>query len=182
MYTLKKTGSLVLMALLIIALGSCGNKNNKSRTTGWNYNDPENGGFEVTKYVEQEAGPGLVLIEGGTFVMGATQDPTIFEHNNQPTRITVRSFYMDQTEVSNIDYLEYLHWVRKVFGSKYPEVYRKALPDTLVWRKRLAYNEPLVSNYLRHPAYKNYPVVGVSWVQEGLCQESCKFECKAVHC
>ena len=69
MYTLKKTGSLVLMALLIIALGSCGNKNNKSRTTGWNYNDPENGGFEVTKYVEQEAGPGLVLIEGGIFAI-----------------------------------------------------------------------------------------------------------------
>ena len=165
MYTFRKIGSLVLMAMLIVALGSCGKKNSGSRTTGWKYNDPDNGGFEVTKYVEQEAGPGLVLIEGGTFVMGATQDPTIFTRNNQPVRITVRSFYMDQTEVSNVDYLEYLHWLRRVFGNRYPEVYRKALPDTLVWRQRLAYNEPLVSNYLRHPAYKNYPVVGVSWVQ-----------------
>ncbi|MCD6179509.1 MAG: SUMF1/EgtB/PvdO family nonheme iron enzyme [Bacteroidales bacterium] len=164
MYTFRKIGSLVLMAALIVAMGSCGKKKNESRTTGWKYNDPDNGGFEVAKYVEQEAGPGLVLIEGGTFVMGATQDPTIFTRNNQPTRITVRSFYMDQTEVSNIDYLEYLHWIRRVF-STYPEVYNKALPDTLVWRQRLAYNEPLVSNYLRHPAYKNYPVVGVSWVQ-----------------
>ncbi|MBN2235969.1 MAG: SUMF1/EgtB/PvdO family nonheme iron enzyme [Bacteroidales bacterium] len=165
MYTFRKIGSLVLMAMLIVALGSCGKKNNDSRTTGWKYNDADNGGFEVAKYIEQEAGPGLVLIEGGTFVMGATQEPTIFTRNNTPTRITVRSFYMDQTEVSNIDYLEYLHWLRRVFGTKYPEVYRKALPDTLVWRQRLAYNEPLVSNYLRHPAYKNYPVVGVSWVQ-----------------
>ncbi len=165
MYTFRKIGSLVLMAMLIIAVSSCGKKkDNGSRTTGWKYNDADNGGFEVAKYVEQDAGPGLVLIEGGTFVMGATQDATIFTRNNQPSRITVRSFYMDQTEVANIDYLEYLHWIRRVF-SKYPEVYRKALPDTLVWRQRLAYNEPLVDNYLRHPAYKNYPVVGVSWVQ-----------------
>jgi gliding motility-associated lipoprotein GldJ len=164
MYTFRKIGSLILMAMLIVAMGSCGKKNNGSRTTGWKYNDAENGGFEVAKYVEQDAGPGLVLIEGGTFVMGATQDPSIFTINNKPSRITVRSFYMDQTEVSNIDYLEYLHWIRRVFA-KHPEVYNKALPDTLVWRQRLAYNEPLVNNYLRHPAYKNYPVVGVSWVQ-----------------
>ena len=166
MYIFRKIGGWALMAMLIIALGSCAKKNqNSSRTTGWNYNDPENGGFEVAKYVDQEAGPGLVLIEGGTFVMGATQEPTIFTRNNQPTRITVRSFYMDQNEVSNVDYLEYLHWLNRVFGNRYPEVVRKALPDTLVWRQRLAYNEPLVNNYLRHPSFKNYPVVGVSWVQ-----------------
>ena len=47
----------------------------------------------------------------------------------------------------------------------YPEVYNKALPDTLVWRDKLGYNEPFVTHYLRHPAYKNYPVVGVSWIQ-----------------
>ena len=32
-------------------------------------------------------------------------------------------------------------------------------------REELAYNEPYISNYLRHPAYGNYPVVGVSWKQ-----------------
>src|SRR5690606_40992696 len=40
-----------------------------------------------------------------------------------------------------------------------------ALPDTLVWRSKLAYNEPYVQHYLRHPAYQNYPVVGVNWLQ-----------------
>ncbi len=166
MYIFRKISGWGLMAVLMLAIVSCGKKNqDASRATGWKYNDPENGGFEVAKYVDQEPGPGLVFIEGGTFTMGATQEPTIFTRNNQPTRITVRSFYMDQTEVSNVDYLEYLHWLSRVFGSRYPEVLRKALPDTLVWRQRLAYNEPLVNNYLRHPAFKNYPVVGVSWVQ-----------------
>ncbi|MGZ4082766.1 MAG: gliding motility lipoprotein GldJ, partial [Bacteroidia bacterium] len=47
----------------------------------------------------------------------------------------------------------------------YPEVFFKALPDTLVWREKLAYNEPYVDYYLRHPAYRDYPVVGVSWLQ-----------------
>jgi sulfatase modifying factor 1 len=39
------------------------------------------------------------------------------------------------------------------------------MPDTLVWRKPLSYNEPYVENYLRHPAFQDYPVVGVSWDQ-----------------
>ncbi|HEY5325593.1 MAG TPA: SUMF1/EgtB/PvdO family nonheme iron enzyme, partial [Mucilaginibacter sp.] len=38
-------------------------------------------------------------------------------------------------------------------------------PDTLVWRQPLSYNEPYVDTYLRHPAYQDYPVVGVSWDQ-----------------
>jgi len=44
-------------------------------------------------------------------------------------------------------------------------VYKKALPDTLVWREKLAYNEPYTEYYLRHPSYRDYPVVGVSWLQ-----------------
>ena len=35
----------------------------------------------------------------------------------------------------------------------------------LVWRNRLGYSEMMVENYLRHPAFMNYPVVGVSWIQ-----------------
>ena len=158
--------AIVLMAGLFTSWkGIFGTKNKVSPTTGWEYNNPQNGGFEVSKYKEQETGPGLVFIEGGNFVMGGTQEDPLYEYNNSPRRITIRSFYMDETEVTNLNYLEYLYWVNRVFGNDYPEVYRKALPDTLVWRERLAYNEPLADLYLRHPAYHDYPVVGVSWVQ-----------------
>ncbi|MFP4470892.1 MAG: SUMF1/EgtB/PvdO family nonheme iron enzyme, partial [Bacteroidales bacterium] len=162
---------LSLLAILFISVGitSCkgifGTKNKVSPTTGWEYNNPQNGGFEVSKVNEQETGPGLVFIEGGTFVMGQTGEDPLYEYNNPARRITVRSFYMDETEVTNLDYLEYLYWLSRVFGESYPEVYRKALPDTLVWRERLAYNEPLANLYLRHPSYHDYPVVGVSWTQ-----------------
>ncbi|HPF90369.1 MAG TPA: SUMF1/EgtB/PvdO family nonheme iron enzyme, partial [Flavobacteriales bacterium] len=60
---------------------------------------------------------------------------------------------------------EYLYWLDRVFAADYPEIYKKALPDTLVWRSKLAFNEPYVEYYLRHPAYRDYPVVGVNWLQ-----------------
>ena len=140
-------------------------KQEVSSTTGWAYNDPKNGGFEVVNYLEQETGPGLVLVEGGTFTMGRNEQDITMEWDNIPRRATVHSFYMDETEISNIHYLEYLYWLTRVFGTDYPEVVKRALPDTLVWRDRLAFNEPFVELYLRHPAYQDYPVVGVSWLQ-----------------
>jgi len=161
---LKSNISYVAYVFAAILFTSCGGGSDVSPTTGWAYNDPESGGFEVTENREQETGPGLVLIEGGTFIMGKVQQDVMYDWNNVPRRITIPSFYMDETEVRNVDYREYLHWLRRVF-TDIPEVYRKALPDTLVWRRRLAYNEPYVENYFRHPAYLDYPVVGVSWKQ-----------------
>ena len=144
-------------------LSSC--SKSTSNTTGWDYNDPKNGGFEKVDYIEQETGPGLILVEGGTFTMGRAEQDVTYDWNNVPRRVSVSSFYMDETEVRNIDYLEYLNWTRNVFAQDYPEVLKKALPDTLVWREKLAFNEPYVEYYLRHPAFQDYPVVGVNWLQ-----------------
>ena len=155
--------ALFVMIGAIAILSSCNKP--QSATTGWEYNNPKNGGFEVRDYAGQVTGPGLVLIEGGTFTMGANYDDPQYEWNSTARRVTVKTFYMDETEVANVDYLEYLYWLNRVFGTDYPEVYEKALPDTVVWRDRLAYNEPMVELYLRHPAYHYYPVVGVSWIQ-----------------
>ncbi|PKP30992.1 MAG: gliding motility lipoprotein GldJ [Bacteroidetes bacterium HGW-Bacteroidetes-16] len=157
---------LILAGLAFLAIFSTSCKSHeRSRTTGWEYNNPKNGGFEVAQSAEQITGPGLVLIEGGTFTMGSTSETPFYEWDNSPRKVTVSSFYIDQTEVSNIAYLEYIFWLNRVYGQSYPLVVQNALPDTLVWRDRLAYNEPLVQTYFRHPSYQNYPVVGVSWVQ-----------------
>ncbi len=149
---------------VVLILSSCGRKNEVSRTTGWEYNSPEYGGFEKLDYEGQINGPNLVLIEGGTFTMGLTNEDVTYEWNNIPRRVTVSSFYMDETEVANIDYREYLYYLKRTYVS-YPEVFQDALPDTMVWREELAFNEPLVRAYLRHPSYDEYPVVGVSWEQ-----------------
>lgn len=152
---------LVVFGAMIFA--SC--QREASNTTGWSYNDPRFGGFQNHPGYEQETGPGLIFVEGGTFAMGRTEQDVMFQWNNSPRRVTVSSFYMDETEIRNIDYREYLYWLRKVYATDFRYIYRSALPDTLIWRERLAFNEPMVELYLRHPAYEEYPVVGVSWVQ-----------------
>ena len=169
--TMKNKNSVFAMLLIsALSLSSCnllpfGRKFEQSNKTGWNYNDPDYGGFEVkTDYREQATGPGLVFIEGGSFTMGRVEQDVMLEWNNTPRRVTVESFYMDETVVTNRDYREYLHWLRRVYVS-YPEVYRRALPDTLVWLSPLAYNEPLVHSYFRHPSFDMHPVVGVSWLK-----------------
>jgi len=155
------TGYSFLLAGLLI-FGSCSRP--VSNTTGWDYNNPDYGGFEYVDYPGQETGPGLILIEGGTIAVGQTEQDVVYEWDNIPRRITVSSFYMDENEIRNVDYREYLYWLSRIFLD-YPEVYKKALPDTLVWRSKLGWNEPYVELYLRHPAYQEYPVVGVNWLQ-----------------
>ncbi len=158
----------IIATTLIVSCNKTRDYKNSSRATGWKTNAKE-GGFQYnTDAKEQETGPGLVFIEGGTFTKGRVQDDPMRDWNNTPNQQHVQSFYMDETEVTNFMYHEYLDWVKKVFpptDENYRNIYSGALPDTLVWRNRLGYNEVMTNNYLRHPAYAYYPVVGVSWVQ-----------------
>ncbi|HPA86929.1 MAG TPA: SUMF1/EgtB/PvdO family nonheme iron enzyme [Bacteroidales bacterium] len=161
-----RTLSVVFIAAMVLfsCKGGTRGDSNVSQTTGWRYNDPDNGGFEVAIGAEQRTGPGLVLIEGGRFTMGRVEQDVMFDWNNEPRTVTVSSFYMDETEVRNVDYREYLFWIKRVYRD-YPEVFRRALPDTLVWRSPMGFNDPYVQYYFRHPSYNNYPVVGVSWTK-----------------
>ena len=101
-----RISNLLVVLFASLFLISCNKGKDVSPTTGWNYNDPENGGFYVTDSPDQIVGPGLVAIEGGTFTMGSTAENIYYEWNNSPRQVTVTSFFMDQTEVSNLDYLE----------------------------------------------------------------------------
>ena len=166
--TILKLLAVVFLSTIIFSCSKSRDYKSSSRATGWKLNSKD-GGFQYNpKAKEQETGPGLVFIEGGTFTMGRVQDDPMHDWNNSPTQQHVQSFYMDETEVTNLMYLEYLDWIKEVFppeNENYRRIYEGALPDTLVWRNRLGFNEVMTNNYLRHPAYADYPVVGVSWVQ-----------------
>jgi gliding motility-associated lipoprotein GldK len=55
---------------------------------------------------------GMVLIPGGSFTMGR-QDQDVSGALNSPTRtVTVRPFYMDETEITNSEYKSFVFWVR----------------------------------------------------------------------
>ncbi|WP_211267542.1 gliding motility lipoprotein GldJ [Pseudotamlana agarivorans] len=170
---MKKVVACKVLAVLALAIASTScskssSSRNSSRATGWQLNSRE-GGFQYnTNFREQETAPGLVFIEGGTFTKGRVQDDVMHDWNNSPSQQHVQSFYMDETEVTNMMYMEYLDWLKRVYPpseGNFRAIYNGALPDTLVWRNRLGFNEVMTNNYLRHPGYGEYPVVGVSWIQ-----------------
>jgi gliding motility-associated lipoprotein GldJ len=170
-FKMKTYTNLFISVLIIALLSSCSSskrRSNVSQGTGLDINSSR-GGFQYeTNYKGQEAGPGLVFVPGGTFVKGRVQDDVMRDWNNTPVRVQVRSFYMDETEVTNLMYNEYLDWLERVYknqGDAYSNVYTAALPDTMVWRSPLGFNEDMVNNYLRHPSFQDYPVVGVTWQQ-----------------
>ncbi|WP_159475526.1 SUMF1/EgtB/PvdO family nonheme iron enzyme [Dyadobacter sp. 3J3] len=160
--------SIALILIVLLAATSCSKKKRptslkpgkSSSKTGLAYNGKD--GYQVKQYKALPAGPDLVYIEGGRFTMGSLEEDVMNRRDNPKRTVSIQSFYMDQTEVANVHYLEYLNAVQKDSSE---EFYSKALPDTAVWYNELSFNDSYVTMYLRHPGFRLYPVVGVSWVQ-----------------
>ncbi|WP_171972609.1 T9SS ring complex lipoprotein PorK/GldK [Mucilaginibacter polytrichastri] len=245
-----------LFVLLIVGiLSSCGRGNDRGEVKG-----------VPQRSFRAEIPYGMVYIPGGSFLMGQTDQDVTFAQIAQNKQVTIPPFFMDQTELSNSQYKQFVNWVRDsiaitsyagdekyylkpakgaaassngkkiinwdyvrqhpVFASgkgtktnnasklqgmyyqgddrvfdrneldvrllKYNYslmvmrdaannhndkskkrsdfIFRDTVPvypDTLVWLTDFSYaaNEPMVEGYFSHPAYKNYPVVGVNWRQ-----------------
>jgi gliding motility-associated lipoprotein GldK len=55
---------------------------------------------------------GMTLVPGGAFIMGKSDDD-LAGVNDAPTKtVTVRAFYMDETEITNSEYRQFVEWVR----------------------------------------------------------------------
>jgi gliding motility-associated lipoprotein GldJ len=160
--------SAILLVAIVVVMYSCKSGSNPTATnpgrvstaTGLEYNADE--GFQVLDFKGQPEGPNLVFIEGGRTVLGSYEEDIYSTRDNLERAVTVASFYMDETEVANIHWLEYLYYI-KLDSSR--EFYESALPDTTVWARDLAYNDPYVDHYLRYPGFRYFPVVGVKWKQ-----------------
>ena len=55
---------------------------------------------------------GTVLIPGGAFIMGRSSDDAANTQDANTKTVTVRSFYMDETEISNREYRQFVEWVK----------------------------------------------------------------------
>ncbi len=155
------------MLCAIFALASCSKKHPTSvnpgpasSATGIEYN--VEGNFTLNEFHGQPDAPNMVYIEGGRHVMGSREEDLLSSRDNLERTVTVASFYMDQTEIANIHWLEYLFDIQQ---DSTLEFYESALPDTMVWQRELAFNDPYVHHYLRYPGFRYFPVVGVSWRQ-----------------
>ncbi len=140
-----------------------------STATGLKYNEADGGGFPVNPYDEQPDAPNMVFIEGGRAVMGSFEEDVMSYRDNIERTVSVASFYMDETEIANIHWLEYLHYLTvdspRSSDPNVRDAYARALPDTGVWRGKLAFNDPYVEHYLRYPGFRYFPVVGITWKQ-----------------
>lgn len=168
---------------LVGVLSGCSNKKAKinrvgknSSKTGISYGSKkETDKFAPIDYKEEPPAPGLTLIQGGTFIMGGGEKDILHAMDNRERQVSVQTFYMDVMEVSNVDWKEFLYYIQNEEGEfKVNELY----PDTNVWRRDLAYNDPIAETYYAHPAFNMYPLVGITWHQ---ANEYCKWRTKKVN-
>ena len=90
---------LVLLTLCFVAV-SCGNKNRGELI-----------GVKQKKWFGEKPF-GMVLIEGGAYIMGKS-DEDLAQLQNAPAKtVTVPSFYMDETEITNSEYRQFVYWVK----------------------------------------------------------------------
>jgi formylglycine-generating enzyme required for sulfatase activity len=143
----------LLLYSIILCLAICC-RNRHTVLTSWDYNTPNNGGFEKVPYTEQELPPECVFVDGGIF--------NLVNKDGIEVKDTVNTFIVSRYEETNRQYRAYLSFLKRF---KLEERYRKALPDTLFWIDENFTQEEkifLVGNYLRSPAFDNYPVLGLT--------------------
>lgn len=167
--------NLVFFGLVMVLFAACKPERElttqKSNLTGWKSFDKKNTNFQAFEGHTNAIPVGMIPIPGGSFTIGQMDEYITAPRNNDRRTLTVSPFFMDKYEVTNIGWREYVDWVAYVFGRYNPEMVVAVTPDSTVWRDEMAYNEPYVDNYFRHPAYSFYPVVGISWDQAmAFCQ------------
>ncbi len=228
---MKKTVNIFLVALtMAIIFSSCGREQN-GELIGANDRPAWNG---INPY-------GMVYVPSGTLHIGASDQEVFNSYTQKQKAISIQGFFMDDTEITNNEYRQFVHWTRDsiahtIMGDFIEDDYgnekidwdyeldyadetldemfyqgdmmingkremdtrdfnyvydwvdsRKAAnagkdvvrstlinkdeaaiyPDTLVWIRDFSYsyNEPMTRNYFWHPAFDDYPVVGVDWKQ-----------------
>ncbi|AFL83628.1 gliding motility-associated lipoprotein GldJ [Belliella baltica DSM 15883] len=174
----KNKLGLVAVAMLFVATGILSSCNKTpgygrrtaakpgkvSATTGAEFsfdaNDSTN--FVVTKMAKQIVGPNLKYIQGGRAVIGSQEQDIMAFRDNVERTVTIASFYMDETEVTNNDYKEFLFNMRKNVSA---DSVLKLEPSDKVWAGAMSYNDVYDTYYFRFPGFNFYPVAGVSWVQ-----------------
>ncbi|WP_133558467.1 gliding motility lipoprotein GldJ [Algoriphagus boseongensis] len=136
----------------------------KSATTGSEFSFDENDStnFFVARRAEQIPGPNLKFIQGGRTVLGSQEDDVMAFRDNLERTVSIASFYMDETEITNNDYREFLFYMKKKVSA---DSVAKLEPADNVWSGAMSFNDLYQSYYFRFPGFNFYPVAGVSWKQ-----------------
>jgi len=110
---------------------------------------------------------GMVVCPSGTFHMGQADQDVPATQINLNKQVTIGGFYMDETEITNNEYRQFIEVMLgdsvDVLGQEY--IMTELYPDTIVWQRDFAHHmgDPMMEWYWQHPAFDEYPVVGVDW-------------------
>ncbi|ALI99190.1 T9SS ring complex lipoprotein PorK/GldK [Rufibacter tibetensis] len=147
------------IALSVVLLAGCGMGRDSQGDVIGSEDRPE--------FNPQEVPYGMVACPGGTFHMGQTDQDIAASMSNMNKQVTIGGFYMDETEITNNEYRQFVDAIRQdsldVLGEEF--VMTQLYPDTTVWVKDFTYHmgDPLMEYYFSHPAFDDFPVVGVDW-------------------
>ncbi|MFY0687715.1 MAG: SUMF1/EgtB/PvdO family nonheme iron enzyme [Cyclobacteriaceae bacterium] len=109
---------------------------------------------------------GMVSVTAGTFHMGQADEDVAATQINYNKQVTINAFFMDDTEITNNEYRQF---TEELTGPEadIPAGYTVAdlIPDTTVWVRDFTHHmgDPMMVYYWSHPAFDDYPVVGVDW-------------------
>ena len=90
-----------IVAIFAFLILSCKSNNTKGELTG----APGQKWFSEKPY-------GMELIPSGSFVMGKSIENVVNSLNAPTKSVTVKAFYMDDTEITNAEYRQYVNWVK----------------------------------------------------------------------
>ena len=90
----------ILLTALLTLFASCGSKDRGELV-----------GVKGKKW-HPEKPFGMELVPGGAFIMGKADDDLAGIHDAPAKTVTVRAFYMDETEITNSEYRQFVNWVR----------------------------------------------------------------------
>ncbi|MDG2341546.1 MAG: SUMF1/EgtB/PvdO family nonheme iron enzyme [Cytophagales bacterium] len=165
---MKKFSGLIY-TLLLLSLGACGilgGGSSKKNPRGQLVGTLDREGFEMS------AQYGMVHIPTGRFYMGQADENIQSDQSNSNRQVTISAFYMDDTEITNDEYRQFIQFIEENPDYELSEgmtldkdVPGSVYPDTTVWTSDFThhYGDPLLAYYWDHPAFDEYPVVGVSW-------------------
>ena len=96
----------ILTLSILLSLTSCAGSNSNAMATGGEITGIRGSGYtETTPF-------GMVAVQKGSLRIGLAENDTLWGAGFPAREISVDGFWMDQTEVSNAKYRQFVYWVR----------------------------------------------------------------------
>ena len=166
-------GRVIAVAIIIFALQSCFfGKGGRGLTKG------DLTGVLDRDWKTQVVPFGMTVVPSGTFHMGQMDEDITSSRINMNKQVTIGGFFMDDSEITNNEYRQFINERESASDTSSEwtaeEIKEQIYPDTTVWMKDFSHHlgDPMVQYYYQHPAFDDYPVVGVSWFA---AREFCKW-------